>query len=428
MCRMHSDALKAYAELHGRQNELSECQELFDRAVKKGGVKRLPDRSLFNERDRINFLIPSSRLFQDFCRDLVREYALQHAVTKGKVVDIDPVVGADGRPTCYNVSVELPTGVKIIVARRVASCIGFMNMPRVPQWVDTMREHCRQVPENRIVHSNDLLSMVKNKSADRIPQDIRLRLARHETCHLVVVGGGLTSAHLCILADKLGFKKVTLLTRSHIVVKFFDASLPWVGRYKNIEFSTFYGTRDMKERVAIVRGARQGGSITPEAMNALKELEAQGRLTIRKKTEVCEACWDDQAMQWQLETSADDQLRCDIVWLATGSEMDASKEPLFRRILEKYPVDVTSGFPPLTQDLQWSNTCDSFFVSGGYATLQMGPNALNLNGGRAAADRIAQAIFEQLSETRDESDSENDDEAEGALANAGNYFSLLSIE
>jgi hypothetical protein len=415
--RCHLDSLKEYARLHGRENELSECAALFDSAIKTSA--NVPTRTVFNERERDNFLVPTSRLFRDFCDWLIARNGLNEAVTKGRVVCIDPVVesSVSSTPLYFNVSVEMePNKLVVVRCEHVVCCIGFMNRPRIPKWVDQVDEASRMIPANSIVHSNQLLSSFKTASPTHLPEHVCDRLKRKQPCHLVIVGGGLTSAHLCMLGYRLGFDRITLLIRSHLVVKFFDASLPWVGQYKNIEFSKFYACADMQERLNIVKGARQGGSVNPDAMSMLRHLQNTGHLHIIDHCEVKQAVWEQGG--WKLKLSEGD-LCCEAVWLATGSEMDASREPVFEKVIEKFPVKLTGGFPPLTADLEWSEKCSNLFVTGGYATLQMGPNALNLNGGRAAAERIVTKINSKYDDA---------DDAHSAATNVGNYFNLLSIQ
>jgi hypothetical protein len=63
---------------------------------------------------------------------------------------------------------------------------------------------------------------------------------------------------------------------------------------------------------------------------------------------------------------------------------------------------------------------------GGYAALQLGPNALNLIGGRAGAQRISESILQkQQAVVTELNDGYEKDNAEAVFGKAGNYFELL---
>ncbi|GET41483.1 hypothetical protein MiSe_62950 [Microseira wollei NIES-4236] len=80
----------------------------------------------------------------------------------------------------------------------------------------------------------------------------------------------------------------------------------------------------------------------------------------------------------------------DRIWLATGTKLDATTEPLLTRILDIYPIPIVKGLPVLDEYLRWPG-CE-LFVMGGLAALQVGPTARNLYGARMASDRIVPAM------------------------------------
>ena len=85
----------------------------------------------------------------------------------------------------------------------------------------------------------------------------------------------------------------------------------------------------------------------------------------------------------------------DRVWLATGGELDVSREPLLGGVLAQRPIEVVGGLPVLTDELAWDDATP-LYVLGGFAQLQLGPDALNLAGARAGTVRVARALRPQL--------------------------------
>ncbi|PNW77436.1 hypothetical protein CHLRE_10g436450v5 [Chlamydomonas reinhardtii] len=80
-------------------------------------------------------------------------------------------------------------------------------------------------------------------------------------------------------------------------------------------------------------------------------------------------------------------LHADHVWCATGSVVDAGRDPLLRRLQAQCRVELHGGLPELTPELRWCEGLD-VFVAGAYAALRLGPGAGNLMGARTAAVRL----------------------------------------
>jgi hypothetical protein len=64
---------------------------------------------------------------------------------------------------------------------------------------------------------------------------------------------------------------------------------------------------------------------------------------------------------------------------------------------ESEPTSRHYGLPLLQKDLSWAEG-ENFYVMGAMAGLQLGPDALNLAGGRHGACKIARRIRAELSE------------------------------
>ncbi|KAJ3086310.1 hypothetical protein HK102_013307 [Quaeritorhiza haematococci] len=475
------DSLRAYADQHGRIDELRDIDELFERKYSSCREKRFRQNAVFNERIRNRFVIPTSALFWDFCQNVVvSRYASQtqsqltnddicskpSLLMGGKVLRIDPVFDEHHSNSDTDVDANAPTTQKPIThfdltvsnnikiqARRVVVAIGSTNIRNIPDWVK--RLEAGSYPADSLVHSLDLVESEASRGTKgaetsecckSVSQDVaekeepkksntrRPRRPRRHQPHqqdlpkpkeqpsassaimpsvavkkartIMIVGGGLTSAHLVSKAVKSGYEKVILVSRSHLKVKWFDADLQWVGRFGNVHHAEFYAEDDFEKRLKILKEARNGGSITPDAKSKLDSLQACGIL------ECYAPCQVESAQYIKHDTTTvtggegkgcggwnvrlDNGIafeEVEKVWLATGSTVDVRKEPVFKGLLEKVPVPVVGGLPVVNPDLRWARGCEVYLM-GAYAALQLGPMALNLMGAKMGSERIAEAILE----------------------------------
>lgn len=76
--------------------------------------------------------------------------------------------------------------------------------------------------------------------------------------------------------------------------------------------------------------------------------------------------------------------------MATGTKFKVTEHFLLQNILDTYPTEVINGLPVLDEYLRLPKS--NFFVMGGLATLQIGPVARNIAGGRMAVKSIVPAI------------------------------------
>jgi hypothetical protein len=70
---------------------------------------------------------------------------------------------------------------------------------------------------------------------------------------------------------------------------------------------------------------------------------------------------------------------------------DVCSEPLFKDLYQHFPIHVEGGLPSVDIDLRWRAGVE-VYVTGAYASLQVGPEALNLAGSKAASERIYTGI------------------------------------
>jgi len=303
--------------------------------------------------------LPGTRLFEDFCGDVVRQWELADRVYPGKVRQVLPI-RESGRP---RFQVILSDG-SCTVVRRVALATG-AAVPNLPRWAEEM---ATPHPPNRLCHS----------------QQVDLRGFDGTGEQILIVGGGLTAAHLAVGAMRRG-AKVTLAVRRQLREKLFDADPGWLGpKYlKDFEAEDCWLTR-----LEMIRQARGGGSVTPAMMLQLRRAVNRGELKILENTEVRAAVWEDRC--WRVKADGEPLPKCDRIWLATGTQFDATRDPLLADTLRIYPTEAIGGLPVLDAHLRIPGS--ECFVMGGLAALTVGPAARNLSGGRMACSRIVRAI------------------------------------
>jgi hypothetical protein len=70
------------------------------------------------------------------------------------------------------------------------------------------------------------------------------KIENRQPTHVVVVGGGLSSAQLADMAIRRGITRVWHLIRGDLKIKHFDVSLNWVGKFKNYDKAVFWSADD----------------------------------------------------------------------------------------------------------------------------------------------------------------------------------------
>eukprot|EP00977_Amphora_coffeiformis_P009724 scaffold2243_cov165-Amphora_coffeaeformis.AAC.4 len=314
--------------------------------------------------------LPSSKLFSDFCDDLVRK--LPHKRLQGHVVDIQQFESAND--TLYEITWSSSTSLfssekrlKSFQARNVIVATGMMGRPVIPPG---------------LVDS----PAVSWKDPHAFPAPLS-KLQDQEPGRVLVVGGGLTAVQAALRVLQDGHKCV-LCSRRPLQEKHFDIPLEWFDRRTaNKNLSKIY--HDTAEnRLMQLKEARDGGSVPPMYMKLLQDHDHN--LTFwtgdveYQKSEASES-----AIKIQFQNSIHN---FDRVILACGMSIDCSAHPLISKIMSKWPTPVHYGYPLLTEDLQWDTKHRNLFVVGAMAALQVGPDAGNLMGIRRAATVVANAL------------------------------------
>ncbi|XP_070761294.1 uncharacterized protein [Enoplosus armatus] len=399
------------AELHSLPDQLYILDEnafFNDMRLGKKERKRLNIASTLKK--SLSFSLPGTKLSVDFFRDQVERYNLDKVLVKGTVERITPVI-EDGTEEETDRIKERQTEVKFfqvqlqegltLQARHVIMATGptRAQMANIPSWVRNIGE---SYPEERLQHTVHLMHhppTARQKQKETFPAQVCEAGQR-----VMVVGGGLTSAHVVSIALQQGASHVTWVMRKHLQLKQFDVGdvESLVGRYSHVEHGIkmdgqaylrqFYNERSLHKRLAMIRQARKGGAVTPEAYIHLQPFILSGQVDVKTYCQVSETSWCYRSQAWSLSLSTGAHWTGDMIWLATGCKLDVKQDPLLSEVMREFPIQVIDGWPCISESLQWAEECP-LYLMGQYTALQVGPHAVNLAGGQAASMRIAKDVM-----------------------------------
>ena len=187
--------------------------------------------------------LPTTETFARFCRDLIEWLDLEPLLMTGTVVDVTSCTESDGTERC---SVTVDSGherTTLMADRLVLACNPCQS--NIPDWA---LGHFRA--------SEACGDSVGGSGTIQLAAQVDLRRVGDLTgAHIVVVGAGLTAAHLVCGAAQRG-AHVTLVVRRQLTERSFDTDPGWLGpkeldRYDTIE--------DPGERLAVARAAGAAG-------------------------------------------------------------------------------------------------------------------------------------------------------------------------
>ncbi|KAF2118212.1 hypothetical protein BDV96DRAFT_569491 [Lophiotrema nucula] len=401
------DALLSYAYELGQEKDLLELPGCVGKEISKHRKKKKrngayglgqsgPD---IDERDRKDYFTPSTKLFDEHCDCVAKRYELgSDMIRKEKVVDIEHVDASD-EPNSDDDSIvsvlssddddtkvfRIRTDKDVHFARVVVLAVGPGNAPSIPSiaGLPTSTSH------EGFCHSMHL--------TDFPAPHIQAKINTRQPTHMLIIGGGLTSAQLADLATKRGVSKVFILMRGGLKVKYFDMDLDWVAKFRNVNQAIFWSADTDEERYEMYTKARNGGSMTPRYKKIVEGLVKSGKLELLLHTELTSVKWDDARKVWtDVKTSSGLEFPpIDYIVFATGVQTDVETLPFLDTIRHQYPIKYVGGFPCLTDDLMWRDDVP-LFASGRLAGLRLGPGAPNLVGCRVGAERIAWNINDFL--------------------------------
>ncbi|XP_029937814.1 uncharacterized protein LOC115380747 [Myripristis murdjan] len=423
---VHTDPFnkKALQDFVLKSDRTAELHSLPDQ------VYILDDNAFFNdmrlgkkERRRLNvatalkknlsFSLPGTKLSVDFFKEQVERYGLDKVLVKGTVERITPVIDDEEDREEVSASrvkyfqVQLQEGITL-KAHRVVMATGptRAQMANIPSWVSCIGE---SYPEDRLQHTVHLMHYLP-VAQQTCQETSRLCAVCEAGQRVMVIGGGLTSAHVISIALQQGASHVTWVMRKHLQLKQFDVGdvESLVGRYSHVEHGIkmdgraylrqFYNERSLHKRLAMIRQARKGGAVTPEAYSHLQPFIQNGQVDIKTYCQVSEARWCYRSQAWSLSLSNGEHWTGDMIWLATGCKLDVNQDPLLTGVMKEFPIQVIDGWPCITESLQWAPGCP-LYLMGQYTALQVGPHAVNLAGGQAASMRIAKDIMHLVEQT-----------------------------
>lgn len=399
-------SMEYYAEYRKRGDELVTLPELVQRDKNFDGP----------------YQVPTTSIFEDFHDALIRAYGVGDMVQKGKVVSIRPLQNTITNSSIadeaiFEVQLENAEGKsKVLKTKRVVCAMGPSYSTTQAPWEASLQTNpTLENYKDKILHADEIVPWLKAQ-----------RHKQHEMNHcasdpkrLLIVGGGITSVQLALLASQSEWcSEVTFLQRSKSLSRQFDVETKWFGSARGRLLEEFW-LCDSIGRLERLRDARRGGSIPPEL---LKELESKsnhcaGKLTLREEVEITKVCWEHNHLVVILDDNDESsELRCDRIWLATGSENHLDNYVALNLLRETLPIQSINGLPILDSDLSWKlpdchetgneeeepawkqQARKRCFVCGVLAALELGPDALNLVGARHGAVRIAKAIRSQMCE------------------------------
>lgn len=303
-------------------------------------------------RSGLPYDVPTVEAFSDYCTDLIAD------------TELDPPFSATAEAVCREGGSVLTVTDRGTV--RADHLVVATNPHRrvLPDWVWPLlgRE------PGLFVYGSDVdLRELPDLTGERV----------------LVVGGGLTAAHLgCGAADR-GADTV-LLTRRPLETRDFDTDPGWLGPR---HLRAFDLDDDPESRLQTIRTARGGGTIPPWMRARLETLIEDGRLVVH---EACDVRAADVDQDGSCVVALDDRstVRADRIWLATGTTPDVGALRCLTDLVADAPV--IGGVPLVDDRLQLGP--HPVHVMGRLAMLTLGPAAGNLWGAQRAATRITRAI------------------------------------
>jgi hypothetical protein len=295
--------------------------------------------------------LPTSARFARFCRDVVARARLEDAVEPAAVTDLHLDDGGRPRVTLDTAEVLRPGRVVLATnTRQPVTPPAFTHLVEDPRVRFGDRAHVEATPTGG---------------------------------RLLVVGGGLSAAHLAVGAARRG-AEVTMATRRGLTVRRFDVHPSWLGPRKRRPFER---EPDPATRRREIDRARGGGSVPARIRRELDQCIEAGSLRLLERCPIEAASATPRGILVDLDG---ERQPFDEVWLATGGRVDVTADPLCAPLVTRESTSIVDGLPELDDDLAWPGT--RVHVTGFAAALRLGPTAGNLVGHRRAALRFVAGL------------------------------------
>lgn len=244
--------------------------------------------------------------------------------------------------------------------RRVVLALGVSDAPHVPAWAQPLKDAGAPV-----FHIFD--------------RDFT-QAALAPYARIAIVGGGISAAQAALALAHAG-KQVMLWMRHAVRLSHFDSDPCWVTA---ICLADFHRERDYPRRRALIRQARQRGSLPPDVADALREAIAQRQIRlVRGEIAGLEAQPD---ASLELSSADGDTQRANALLLATGFSTARPGGAWLDAAIDAHGLPTApDGYPMPDPCLRWS---DGLYVTGALAELELGPTARNIIGARLAGERL----------------------------------------
>lgn len=218
--------------------------------------KRLPSSGLPSS--GLPYNAPTVKAFKSFCSHLIEETGLDC-----------PTTSLPSTIKTTENAVHIKTADGAFTAKHLVIATNPHRL-QIPDWASSLVDQ----PPGQIAHANHI-------DLSQTPD------LRNET--VVVVGGGLSAAHLACGAAKRG-ADVHLIARRPIENRNFDTDPGWLGpKY----LRAFNAEQEPHKRLDMARNARRGGTVPPWMRTRLDTLTDENSLTIHEATTVQTASTSD---------------------------------------------------------------------------------------------------------------------------------------
>ncbi|MBD1380761.1 NAD(P)-binding domain-containing protein [Metabacillus arenae] len=299
---------------------------------------------------------PSLSLFHEHCDSIFREIDLKRSWHRGRVSHLERKANGWWIKTEEN---------SWFHTKYVAIASGFTEALNYPTWskeVKKMHPHLiyhifeKEVPE----------TFVENQP-------------------LVIVGAGITAAHLSIKLSKK-HDQVVLVTRHPFRIHDFDSDPGWLGP-KNM--NSFSKIKNYNIRRSTITNARYRGSFPKELSLELSRLIQKNKLKVIKgEIESCSK-FGESTLQLNLKNSKE-KIETSQILLATGFESNMEFLTWLQSVIKNEMLLCSKcGFPIVSKNLKWGG---NLYVVGALAELEVGPTARNISGARTAAHKIVSSL------------------------------------
>ncbi|MFC0522944.1 FAD-dependent oxidoreductase [Pontibacillus salicampi] len=318
-------------------------------------LKKYAKEKDYSQAFRGHYKRPQLNMFNNHCYDLFQTVSLQNCWKQGWVSALQ---FHDARW-----QVKLSSN-EWIEAENVVIAIGVNHQPSIPAWAESVRE---AVPQS-VTHVFD----------ENAPN------AGMDSDAAVVVGGGLSAAHMAATLAHKATEPVTMIKRHPFRIEDFDSDPGWLGP-KYLE--SYHKESSYKKRRQWIQHARHRGSVTKSMYAELRLLEQKNKLNII--TDDVETAHHQNGNIF-LNMKNTGEMIADHLFLATGAKAGLPGEGWLSTLIKEHELPCAPcGFPIVDQQLKWSK---GLYVSGALAELEIGPVARNIAGARKAAERICKAF------------------------------------